>query len=91
MTTDPLAVLEDKVNKALAVIGTLRSEKEQQQKEIQQLRRENKRLQDQLAELTKSSQQDRTLAEENQRLNQAQDEAKRRLADIVAKLEKYQE
>ncbi len=91
MTSDPLAVLEEKVNKALAVIGTLKSEKEQQQKEIQQLRRENKRLQDQLAELTKSSQQDRTLAEENQRLNQAQDEAKRRLADIVAKLEKYQE
>jgi cell shape-determining protein MreC len=91
MTTDPLAVLEDKVNKALAVIGTLRSEKEQQQKELQQLRRENKRLQDQLAELNKASQQDRSLAEENQRLSQAQDEAKRRLADIVAKLEKYQE
>lgn len=91
MTSDPLAVLEDKVNKALAVIGTLRSEKEQQQKEIQQLRRENKRLQDQLAELTKASQQDRSLAEENQRLSQAQEEAKRRLADIVAKLEKYQE
>ncbi len=91
MTTDPLAVLEDKVNKALAVIGTLRSEKEQQQKEIQQLRRENKRLQDQLAELTKASQQDKSLAEENQRLSQAQEEAKRRLADIVAKLEKFQE
>lgn len=91
MTSDPLAVLEDKVNKALAVIGTLRSEKEQQQKEIQQLRRENKRLQDQLSELTKASQQDKSLAEENQRLSQAQEEAKRRLADIVAKLEKYQE
>lgn len=91
MTSDPLELLEEKVNKALAVIGTLKSEKEQQQKEIQQLRRENKRLQDQLADLTKASQQDKSLAEENQRLNQAQDEAKRRLADIVAKLEKYQE
>lgn len=91
MTSDPLALLEEKVNKALEVIGTLKSEKEQQQKEIQQLKRENKRLQDQLAEQTKASQQDRTLAEENQRLSQAQDEAKRRLADIVAKLEKYQE
>lgn len=91
MTSDPLAVLEDKVNKALAVIGTLKSDKEQQQKEIQQLRRENKRLQDQLAELTKASQQDKSLAEENQRLSLAQEEAKRRLADIVAKLEKYQE
>lgn len=91
MTSDPLELLEEKVNKALAVIGTLKSEKEQQQKEIQQLRRENKRLQDQLADLTKASQQDKSLAEENQRLNQAQDEAKRRLADIVTKLEKYQE
>lgn len=91
MTSDPLALLEDKVNKALSVISALKSEKEQLHKESQQLKRENKRLQDQLAELTKASQQDKTLAEENQRLSQAQDEAKRRLADIVAKLEKYQE
>lgn len=91
MTSDPLALLEEKVNKALAVIGTLKTEKEQLHKESQQLKRENKRLQDQLAELTKASQQDKSLAEENQRLSQAQDEAKRRLADIVAKLEKYQE
>jgi cell shape-determining protein MreC len=75
----------------LTVIGTLKTERDQLQKEIQQLKRENRKLQDQLAEQAKSSQQDRTLAEENQRLSQAQDEAKRRLADIVAKLEKYQD
>jgi len=91
MTTDPFAILEEKVTKALSVITTLKTEKEQLQKEIQQLKRENQKLQEQLAEQAKNDQKDRTLAAENQRLSQAQDDAKRRLEEIVSKLEKYQE
>ncbi|GEM_PF-1746493 len=91
MDLQALETLEERVNKAVAVIAGLKDEKKKLEADNQALRR-------QLEELARKLQATETegaaLAElraENQRLSAVQAETRRRLADVIAKLEKFKD
>ncbi len=91
MDLQALETLEERVNKAVAVIAGLKDEKKKLEADNQALRR-------QLEELARKLQTTETegaaLAElraENQRQSAVQAETRRRLADVIAKLEKFKD
>ena len=91
MDLQALEMLEQRVNKAVEAIAALKNDKKK-------LEAENKALQSQLQQQTaamksfenKGEELD-TLKAENQRLAGAQAEIRKRLEDIITKLEKYKD
>lgn len=91
MDLQALETLEERVNKAVAVIAVLKNDKKK-------LEADNAALHDQLAKLTAKLQsvegagpELEGLRAENQRLTKAQAEIRRRLEEIIAKLEKFRD
>ena len=91
MEMQALEILEERVNRAVAMVAELKAEKKEleqgskaQQIEIQTLTGKMKSLEEKGERL-------QALEAENRRITQAQAEVKRRLEDIIAKLEKFKE
>ena len=91
MDLQALETLEERVNKAVEVIAGLKNDKKK-------LEAENKALQDELntvAHKLKSAENRGNelagLKAENQRLSATQAEIRKRLEDIISKLEKYKD
>ena len=79
MEMQALEILEERVNRAVAMVAELKAEKKEleQGSKMKSLEEKGERLQ--------------ALEAENRRITQAQAEVKRRLEDIIAKLEKFKE
>ena len=91
MDLQALETLEDRVNKAVEAIAALKNDKKK-------LEAENKALQSQLQQQSAAmksfenkGEEIDTLKAENQRLANAQAEVKRRLEEIISKLEKFKD
>jgi FtsZ-binding cell division protein ZapB len=91
MDLQALETLEERVNKAVEVIAALKIDKKK-------LESENKTLQDELGKLSRKLETSENKGEElaalkaeNQRLTGAQAEIRKRLEDIITKLEKYKD
>jgi FtsZ-binding cell division protein ZapB len=91
MDLQALETLEERVNKAVEVITALKNDKKK-------LESENKALQDELGKLSRKLEASENkggelaaLKAENQRLTGAQAEIRKRLEDIITKLEKYKD
>ena len=91
MDLQALETLEERVNKAVEVIAALKSDKKK-------LESENQALQDDLGTLSRKLETSENKGEElaalkaeNQRLTGAQAEIRKRLEDIITKLEKYKD
>lgn len=91
MSLDALKALEDRIDKAVGTIGTLKKEKDR-------LEAENKRLKGQVEDLThklKSLEEQggdlETLRQENRQLKGAQEGLRDKLESIIGKLEKFQD
>ena len=91
MDLQALETLEQRVNKAVEAIAALKNDKKK-------LEAENKALQSQLQQQSAAmksfenkGEEIDTLKAENQRLANAQAEVKRRLEEIISKLEKFKD
>jgi FtsZ-binding cell division protein ZapB len=91
MDLQALETLEERVNKAVEVIAALKNDKKK-------LETENQALQDELGKQSRKLEASENKGEElaalkaeNQRLTGAQAEIRKRLEDIITKLEKYKD
>jgi FtsZ-binding cell division protein ZapB len=91
MSGDPLEILEAQINKAVEKIADLKSQKEKLEIENRDLKEKINLLTNKLKAQESEKQQNQGLEEENQKLKQSQEEAKKRLSDIIGKLEKFKE
>jgi FtsZ-binding cell division protein ZapB len=91
MSGDPLEILEAQINKAVEKIADLKSQKEKLEIENRDLKEKVNLLTNKLKAQESEKQQNQGLEEENQKLKQSQEEAKKRLSDIIGKLEKFKE
>jgi FtsZ-binding cell division protein ZapB len=91
MSGDPLAILEERINKAVDRITELKHQKEKLEKDNQDLKAKIDMLTGKLKAIENEKKQQTNLEDENQKLQQSQDEAKKRLTDIIDKLEKIKD
>lgn len=91
MDLQALETLEERVNKAVEVIAALKSDKKKLESENQALQDELGKLSHKLEASENKGEELAGLKAENQRLTGAQAEIRKRLEDIITKLEKYKD
>jgi predicted nuclease with TOPRIM domain len=91
MSGDPLAILEERINRAVDKITELKNQKEKLEKDNQDLKAKIDMLTGKLKAIESEKKQQINLEDENQKLQQSQEEAKKRLSDIIDKLDKIKE
>ncbi len=91
MSGDPLAILEERINRAVDKITELKNQKEKLEKDNQDLKDKIDHLTKRLKTIEDEKKQQTNLEDENQKLQQSQDEAKKRLTEIINKLEKLKD
>jgi FtsZ-binding cell division protein ZapB len=91
MSGDPLEILEAQINKAVEKIAELKSQKEKLEIDNRDLKEKINLLTNKLKAQESEKHLNQGLEEENQKLKQSQEEAKKRLSDIIGKLEKFKE
>jgi len=91
MSGDPLAILEERINRAVDKITELKSQKEKLEKDNQDLKDKIDLLTGKLKVIESEKKQQTNLEDENQKLQQSQEEAKKRLSEIIDKLEKLKD
>jgi chromosome segregation ATPase len=91
MSGDPLAILEERINRAVDKITELKNQKEKLEKDNQDLKAKIDMLTGKLKAIESEKKQQTNLEDENQKLQQSQEEAKKRLSDIIDKLDKFKE
>ena len=91
MDLQALETLEERVNKAVEVIAALKSDKKKLESENQALQGELGKLSHKLEASENKGEELAALKAENQRLTGAQAEIRKRLEDIITKLEKYKD
>jgi len=91
MSGDPLAILEERINRAVDKITELKNQKEKLEKDNQDLKSKIDLLTGKLKAIENEKKQQTNLEDENQKLQQSQDEAKKRLSEIIDKLDKLKD
>lgn len=91
MSGDPLAILEERINRAVDKITELKNQKEKLEQDNQDLKDKIDLLTGKLKSIESEKKQQTNLEDENQKLQQSQDEAKKRLSEIIDKLEKLKD
>jgi len=91
MSGDPLAILEERINRAVDKITELKSQKEKLEKDNQDLKDKIDLLTGKLKVIESEKKQQTNLEDENQKLQQSQEDAKKRLTEIIDKLEKLKD
>jgi hypothetical protein len=91
MEMQALEVLEERVNRAVALVAELKADKKGLELENMSQREEIGTLTGKIKSLEEKGERLQALEAENQGIRQAQAEVKRRLEDIIAKLEKFKE
>ena len=91
MSGDPLTILEERINRAVDKITELKNQKEKLEKDNQDLKAKIDMLTGKLKAIESEKKQQTNLEDENQKLQQSQDEAKKRLTEIIDKLEKLKD
>ena len=86
-----MAILEERINKAVDRITELKNQKEKLEKDNQDLKAKIDMLTGKLKAIESEKKQQANLEDENQKLQQSQEEAKKRLTDIIDKLDKLKE
>lgn len=91
MDLQALETLEDRVNKAVEAIAALKNDKKKLEAENKALQAELQKLSASMKSFENKGEEIITLKAENQRLADAQAEIRRRLEDIISKLEKFKD
>ncbi|MBI4727138.1 cell division protein ZapB [candidate division TA06 bacterium] len=91
MSGDPLAILEERINRAVDKMAELKNQKEKLEKDNQDLKAKIDLLTGKLKAIENEKKQQTNLEDENQKLQQSQEEAKKRLSEIIDKLEKLKD
>jgi FtsZ-binding cell division protein ZapB len=91
MDLQALETLEDRVNKAVEAIAALKNDKKKLEAENKALQAELQKLSASMKSFENKGEEIVTLKAENQRLADAQAEIRRRLEDIISKLEKFKD
>lgn len=91
MSGDPLAILEERINRAVDKITELKNQKDKLEKDNQDLKDKIDLLTGKLKAIESEKKKQTNLEDENQKLQQSQEEAKKRLSEIIDKLEKLKD
>ncbi len=91
MDLQALETLEDRVNKAVEAIAALKNDKKKLEAENKALQAELQKLSASMKSFENKGEEIVTLKAENQRLADAQAEIRKRLEDIISKLEKFKD
>ncbi|HTY07938.1 MAG TPA: cell division protein ZapB [Candidatus Edwardsbacteria bacterium] len=91
MDLQPLETLEERVNKAVEIIAALKADKKKLENENKALHGELDKLSASMKSAQATGEELAALQAENQRLAGAHAEIKKRLGDVISKLEKFKD